>query len=958
MKKTLSVLAILICIALGIFVTSSFWRTYSIAKIFTIIGQRESSLGYLNQASLIEHDFVFSSLHYKAPYSFLKELTLQDLQDNVAYTDTLLKLINKDDSKLKEVLPHAVDLIQKYGLSQLNNGKSRKDFLKFVKKVKDSSPNSSLSYYLKGKYYFKKKKFDKAQVEFEVAAQKLPFYQSMLRNLFYIYSKNKQYQKIIALNVTVKRSDTITPKLAFYIGESYYHLRQYKLASKYLEIAKKQKKNLKALALLGNIGIRKNIDRLANLLIEVYKKQPKDVQPLLNWMEYKFKKQHYTEILAFYDTHSIQEQTYKKQILKTIAATGNYKRFEDFVGENSIDVNDFPILLFYKAKTDFKNSQWKPAITKYLKFLQLPVSSKYKKQIYSDLLKCFTEIRDYKSVLEISQKLLSINPETIDIYIVRASAFFALKQSYQALKVLKLAAEFFPENTEHIHYGIKILKSEGSNFRLVNFLKNMPIVTTNIKLGIELARAAILTKQNNVAFSTIKKLRVSTKLRNSIPSDLNQFYTEYKDTNLIDIVKADPKHEYTALMSQNQKYKNINKHQLPPSPDISYAIDVVGSFKTNYQYRGFVLEEIPEGKKVELIEYVDIENSPERWLSIRYNKNRFRIKEKYLNIEYPPHREVMGKAYIANIDKDYHAYGVLSRLFKKGESLIVKSHHNSDLKKKIKFNEESWVKFGKIPTKTYTAEVKATTYRHVHPDLVNITNKDFAFVKEHAFQVVVNIEAENKIALFGPNHAGISVFQRDKSNYPVLLHKSVIEDNYIKRRADQDFSDLLFKGYLILDVNGDNILDYLSIWQSNAVKEKGIIHILSSNSIVSYSEFYLETELSFIKNYQYVSTINPLLFLKNIDDDRFIEILSYKDIGRRGDPDNSVGWFDIHNINTNTLSKTSHRYPGFYEEQLYKLLDVYKTKKAKNGSLSNQYEDSYQDVLSQIDAILERVKLK
>ncbi|MCO4780754.1 MAG: hypothetical protein KC646_00415 [Candidatus Cloacimonetes bacterium] len=957
MKKTLSVFAILICISTGIFISSTFWRTYTFAKIYSMIGQKQQSLACLNEASLIENDYILPSLHYKASQHFISALTLQDIKDNPKFSDTLLELLQKNSSSLKNDLPKAVLLIQKYGIAQLKSNKSNKGFLSFIDKIKKTNPNSSLSYYLKGTYYFKKKSLKKAQAQFELAATRQPFYQSMLKNLFFIYKKNKQYQKIIDLNITVKRSDVITPTLASYIGESYYQLRQFKLAVKYLQVAKKQKNNHHIYVLLGRIGIRKDQPDLAEYLLKAYKVNKKNIQPLLQWLDYKFNKKDFTSILSFYDQHKVSHKDYRKIILKTIAATGDYKRFEDFVGENSIDTLEFPLLIFYRAKTDLQNKNWTKSREKYLAFLKVPISSQYKAQIYKDLLICNEQLKDYQSILEFSQKLLSIDPENIKLYISKANAYFKLKKSYQAMKVIAAACQFFPEDKEHIHFGVKILKEEGSTYRLVNFLKNIPLVSRDLELGVELVRAAIKTFQNRTAYSTLKKLMVDKKIRTSIPQDLKNFFKDFKDTSDKEIkIRENSTQQYSDLISDDIKFKDINKHQLPPAPEISRTVQISGFFNTNYQYKGFALESIPEGSKVELLERIQVENSQDYWYSIRFEKNRFRIKEKYLDIIYPPNQETMGKAYITNIDKDYHAYGMLSRYFKKDETLTIKSHHNSDLKKKIQFNEDSWVKFGKIPTKTYTAEILGTTYKHIHPDVVNVTYSDFAFVKQHAFQYVVDLEIENKVALFGPNHAGVSVFQRDKSNYPVLLHKSVIEDRYSQRKTDQDFSDLLFKGYLVLDVNGDDILDYLSVWQSNIVKEKGIIHILTSNSIVSYSEFYLQTELSFVKNYKYVSTINPLLFLKNFDDNKFIEILTYKDLGRKGDPDNSVAWYDIYNVKGSTLRKNSIKYPGFYEEQLYKLLDMYKTKKSKLGKLSDLYENSYQDAVNRINEILEKVK--
>ncbi|PCJ19557.1 MAG: hypothetical protein COB02_07370 [Candidatus Cloacimonadota bacterium] len=959
MKKTLSIFIVLICIPFGITISSTYWRNYILANLFQASHKHESSLNYLSQASLVENDYIFPQLHYKAPTQFINKLQIKDLSNQEVYTDTLLKLINKNDKKLQNILPKAIDLLQKHGLQLLKKTKSKDQFLKLIEKIKQSNPNGSLSYYLKAKYFFKKKLYKKAKFEFEKASSRKPFFHSMLNDLFFIYLKNKEYSNIISLSEYIENSKSISPSLASYLGQSYYYLRQYKIAIKFLSLAIKKKNNYKVLLLLGKIGIRLNNDELSNKLLLAYEKNDKKISPLLDWLDFKYNKQDFSSILDFYDNNAITNRLFQKIILKTIATTGDYKRFEDFVGENSIDTKVFPIVLFYKAKTDLKNKKWSLAKENYLKFLNLSISSKYKKQIYTGLLECYKNLKDYQAILNISQKLLSLNPENINLYIDQSKAYFELKKSYQSLRILIAACDFFPENKKPLRYGVQLLKSDNSDFRLVNFLKRSPLTTRDLELGTELVRTALKTFQKNVAYVSLKKMMVNKKIREALDKDLISFYEDFKSNNNKEIeAQINLNQEYSDLVSQDKKYQSINKHQLPPSPNISRLVKIKAKFNKKYAYKGYALESIPEGRKVEIIEEAEVENSEDIWYLIRYRRNKFKIKEKYLDIKYYPNNESMGKAYISKVDKDYYAFGILSKTFNKNTNLTINAHHNSDLKKKIKFDDESWVKFGKIPTKTYTAEISNTTYRHILPEMVTLNTK-YRFLKEHAFYNVVEVDIENKVALFGPNHAGVSIFQKDKSGFPVLLHKSIIEEKYSDRRTNQNFSDLLYKGFLVLDVNGDNILDFLSIWQSNSTKEKGIIHILSSSSIVSYKEFYLETDLSFIKRYKYVSKINPLLFLKNIDDDKKIEILSYQPLGKSGDIDNSIAWYNIYNIQNKSLINNSDKYPGFYEEQLYKLLDLYKAKKSiNNGRLSNSFEDSYQEILSRIDSILQKVKYK
>ena len=161
MKKTISIIVILTCILFGILISSGFWRNYTIAQLCSFANNHKQTIFYLNKASKVQDDYIFPSFHYSAAFQLINTIEVDDLVSDASYSDTLLQLMNDNDPKLQSMFPKAIELLQKHGLNLLKSNKNKDAFFKYIEKIKGAKKESSLPYYLKGKYYFGKKNYQK-----------------------------------------------------------------------------------------------------------------------------------------------------------------------------------------------------------------------------------------------------------------------------------------------------------------------------------------------------------------------------------------------------------------------------------------------------------------------------------------------------------------------------------------------------------------------------------------------------------------------------------------------------------------------------------------------------------------------------------------------------------------------------------------------------------------------------
>jgi len=187
-------------------------------------------------------------------------------------------------------------------------------------------------------------------------------------------------------------------------------------------------------------------------------------------------------------------------------------------------------------------------------------------------------------------------------------------------------------------------------------------------------------------------------------------------------------------------------------------------------------------------------------------------------------------------------------------------------------------------------------------------------LNDYHYSDIVDVPIENRRAIFGPDGGSITIFQEsDGDFFPV--HEFPVGEVVQGGRYAKDFLSLSYRGYLVVDVNSDSILDYLSMWQSSTQPEEGILAVSVSVDQDSFKNYLMPTRLEFIKNYKSKRRISPLNFLKDLDQDRRIEFILYHPVHPRGNKKRKIPFYEVYHPRGRDIRNVTSQFRGFLREQ-------------------------------------------
>jgi tetratricopeptide (TPR) repeat protein len=407
----------------------------------------------------------------------------------------------------------------------------------------------------------------------------------------------------------------------------------------------------------------------------------------------------------------------------------------------------------------------------------------------------------------------------------------------------------------------------------------------------------------------------------------------------------------------------VSKHSLPPSANLFRRINLKGEVTRTYPYKGQAEVYIPDGRMVDLIDaldeaqqaYFEGRKQQEKFYLARYRGQLHRIEERYLEILDAPHGDYIGKARIANIDSNYRTLAQMETVFEPGRSLRIRASTLQGEDRTIVLGDDSYLSFLAVPLEAYSVQVQSRIFHYFKRDYMKILD-GYDFLEGRAFKDVFAIPSESRLALFGPDLGGITVFQKAKDQSYSLVHETrLLEQIQRIERFQPFFSRIAYRGQLIVDANHDNILDYFSFWQSKTHKHKGLLHgLVSAGEKGALIDYLIPSDLRFLADYHRKARISVLNFFRDLDQDGRLEFLVFRPMAVKAGKENLVPWWEIYQIRGRRLENRSAYFPDFFKHLRLKLHEIRSQRERGvlgSGTLYSDWYAAYLKALRRLEQL-------
>jgi hypothetical protein len=313
----------------------------------------------------------------------------------------------------------------------------------------------------------------------------------------------------------------------------------------------------------------------------------------------------------------------------------------------------------------------------------------------------------------------------------------------------------------------------------------------------------------------------------------------------------------------------------------------------------------------------------------------------------------MGEAIVVNLDEDYETTSEVTEQFKRGDKVQILSSRSVAPEKTIELDEDNLISFLSIPLKSFVVRHYSRVYFLFRKEFVAIES-GLEFLGNYAFEEAFRIPSEEKIVLMGPEEGGVYLFDM-RQGQSSLIHATDFVTGYSKNlsRNQKPLDRPVYRGSMVVDVNLDDILDYVCVWQSQTDPQFGVLHLVISRD-GRYEDLYLDTELSHIENYQSSSRISPLHFLRDTNEDGRIEFFLNRPMYSRRVKEAAVPFFEWYELEGVQLREVSSRFPDFYMQESVNLRGLLQQKEMEHGEDGYLYQvfyASYQQAVERLEVL-------
>ena len=942
-----------------------FWSHYILSHCYLIIDKHLAIDHLIISCSNSPKGILNEYKHL--PFKLGLELTPLEVLKSENHLELLLKIGSIKESELLDHRKQAIDRLFAYG--KVLGKESETNFLNFVDKLKKASEDSSVPYELAGDYYLERKKSRLAQKYFEQALLREPFTQATLTKLIKIYVPRNEYSRIIAVSephISKLESDYY---LISTIGKSYARISQPHNAVEWLEQAIKLKPSYEQNHyLLGKLAQTLDDPQLIDHLKIAYELNSSNTEALFRWLDYYLDLRQYDRIISFLQTNEPKSNEFDAIYLEALLANNDLAAVKQFLVKKNLSKRDYPEIILFEAKIAEKNKEFMKAKKLYEQFLDksngLPI---LKEQALERLVNLKQDDQSPEQKMKLLHELISLNPSDVTLTHRLLNLHLTQSDRLRAIRYGLEALDLFPQDEILLEKVTSELVKSKFYFRNIDLLSSYPFIFDNNILAGNLAMSYYKIGDLEKAYTTLQR-----NLANG-SSDA------HLDPNLISLSRAKPprndpksiKNLDKLRLKENQYFENLNdipetlnKSLLPPPPGLATKINLRGTVIKRFMHRGFAEIHIPLGEVVELIEpmtqnqldfFADDDDRANYYLA-KYKGELHRIHSKYLKIKTYPNGDYIGSGTVTNIDSEYTTTAQVDSIFDSNQFVDIISGTSSGLERTMILDEENFMSMQTTPGESYKIRAKERIYHHFNRDKVSIQG-NYRFLSDFLFEDIYVIPSENKLITFGPDMGSVNLFQKvteNRSTKYIVRHSTDVDIEVTKQRYKANFERTLYRGNLILDCNNDNILDYISIWQSFNKPEKGLIHVLKSNLNGSYQDFFLPTDIRHLNNFASIKRISPIHFLKDLDKDGLIEFKLSEPLANSSRKEDFIPLTRYYNLDNKRITDVSGKFPIKIKNQILRLRKLQKNKiqYSRDNYYKQPWYRNYLKAMNKLEKIL------
>ena len=936
MKKNALIFLIILLFAASLYIgTSPQWRAYLKIRFQKI----ETGDAYEDYFTLLDKRSSFINRNAKAnltkPILSSFETSLQS-KEGVTISSSIIKLTlvisdqpksKKKKEKLQIATQKAKLLLENYAII-LSSQKSQNDNLKeFAGMYLDILPNNSKGYYYQSLSLLRDRRSLDAMNSLAQALTRKPFLPDAFSSLIKLYNSKGKYPKITQLVDQHEEKMPANPILYTIAGRAYHRQGKALKAGQFLKQALDlQADNFQNHLMLAQIGEILDRSEWIEHYLNAWKIQPLKTQIAREWVEFKLRNKEYEKVIEFFEGEGndlAANLEFQVLYLTALVELNQVQRFEKFLAQNRLNSSNHPVLLFFQGLLAQQKKDWKTARHNFEEFVaKNGASSSRKEQALNHLIEIARNRKESGSVRVYLRQLMKLRVQDPSIHARIAQSFLDENRKEKALGAYLYGINLFAEEDILMVPASKILYELKAYLKVIDLVQSYTLVAKDSQLSILLANSYLKTGNLKGAQYTLLRAIAAGSLKRPLEKNLQAVLDSKKAEDFLeedlDIIRQREKGLLSGLQT---RVDQAQKSTLPPAPNLSSKVKIQGKFKRSFLYEGMAELMIPEDSEVLLIEpmteeqmaFFPEDDSRTEFYLARYEGNLHRIHASYVDIETYPQGELMGKGIIANLDENYKTMAKINENFIKDTPVTVHASKRQGSNRSIVLNEENVVSFLGAPDESYTVQVGPRIYHDVNPRMIDI-DLDFQFLNDYHYSDIVDVPIENRRAIFGPDGGSITIFQEsDGDFFPV--HEFPVGEVVQGGRYAKDFLSLSYRGYLVVDVNSDSILDYLSMWQSSTQPEEGILAVSASVDQDSFKNYLMPTRLEFIKNYKSKRRISPLNFLKDLDQDRRIEFILYHPVHPRGNKKRKIPFYEVYHPRGRDIRNVTSQFRGFLREQ-------------------------------------------
>ncbi len=819
-----------------------------------------------------------------------------------------------------ELRPYAQTALEKLssGVEEVSKSAGPADALKLVEEMGRLNAGSSVPLWLEARLRLGLQQSRRAVDLYLLCIEKEPLIESAVMDLARLLFRERRYTQVYT--ILERFSTRLQPswELMSMLGLSAYETGRIVEAVKPLEqaLAFRAESYEESLA-LGRIGARVNFPELAEHLLKAWKLAPNQVALAYEYLDFLILTSRHDQACGFYVKEAdLLGKEGAERVLESAFAVQEAELIDQLVLRYP-DLGASARISYFQGMMAFEERSYPEAAAILARFVEQPGASPARRiralQTLAEIARILKQSSNERNWLT---QLFQLDPSRSDLMLRVAETYTSEKEQLIRLKSLLDAVEWYPDQLDVRLETLKLLKDMGAWVRVLQLLQDHRSSMQSPQVGLYLVEAYLQMGEPQRATTLLERIESQHG-----EQQLEGTLAEIRDAAAMSRrLLEDPSKRVQALEAVYEKLEEqlkrvetvVKKNLLPPSISLAPKLQVRAMVSQPYVYKGEVRTRIPEGTSIPIMYHPNEARREEGWLMARYQNQMHSIHEKYLNIRFwPSDTGAMGQATVANLDDQYFTEAEIKESFRRGTQLEVLAGHRVAPEKMIQLDEENFISLISAPQQSWDVRKGASLYHYFERDSITL-DRGLEFLNAFEFEDIRSIPSENRLVLFGPEGGGIHLLDVSRPQPDILFSASFQERQLTLRNQDR-LQKPAYSGYTVIDLNRDDVLDYIALWQDRKDSMKGMLHILVSHNGVM-QDLILPAELTPSKDNEVSEKVSPVRFLRDLDEDGMIELLLPNSYEVRNEPVSRVPFARFYQIQAGKPVDISARFPSYYRD--------------------------------------------